>query len=156
MLETDRPQEHMRRIHPADRGLIRTPGGWSKQRRAMRLSLVWLFGAACAAGTQWDESDAVLTPLGDAYLEVTNLHPHNVDIVLRNLQDTQIPLGTVRVQANRRLTLPRTLNGTRVELILRCVQTGETYTTRRIEWGPASRVTLAIPDLLPLARLAQR
>ena len=112
--------------------------------------------AACASTPRAGDPTTAPVQTGDAYVDVTNLHPHNVKIVARNLHESEIPLGTVRVQASRRLTVPRTLNGAPIELIIRCTQTGDAYTTRRIVLGTGDLLDLSILDLLPLSQLVLR
>ena len=135
---------------------IRPESQFARRARTLPATLAVAVLAGCAGGPQADLATVAPAQAGDAYLSVTNRHPHHIVIVAKNQRHSETLVGTVRVQASRRLTLPRTMNGAPVEIVIRCQETGETHTTREVVWEPKDRLDLSIPDLLPLSHLALR
>ena len=127
--------------------------------RRTRVGIV-LLTAAAAAGCGGAPAPAIASApddvAGDAILVVSNRHPHDVEIVARNEHRSETKLATLRVHWDRELRLPRTMNGTQVQLLVRCLRTGEIYETREIVWAPRERLDFSVEELLATSRLVQR
>ena len=119
------------------------------------ISALGLLAQSCGSGAVRPATGPTMASPRHAQLTIDNQHRHRIDATLLH-SATTYSVGDVDVRMLSTFRLPATFNGQPVQVLVRCLATGDVYSSHEIFWTPGDEVVLRVGSYVNLSKLTVR